>query len=170
MGGIGSGGAPGSGRQSKSEHQRFLDGGADKRGRKRPKKPAAPKPVAMPGDVSDAVRPIWLALAPHATTARTLTPATVGAFRDLCEAIVLKRRLLDAIEAGGLTYLKVTIDGAGQEHMEQKANPLLAQHRGMMQRVEAGLKCFRLSPIGKEMSAPEVPSSPFDEFDAWLLQ
>lgn len=165
MGGIGSGGQLGTGRKRKSDRARFLDGGADKRGAKKAAKPAPLQPVSMPLDLPDAQRAIWFELAPHAIAARTLGPSTVAAFRDLCEAIVLKRQLLAEIDANGLTCLKVTIDGSGQEHTERKANPLLAQHRGMMQRVEAGMARFRLAPIGKEISEPVKPDDPFDEFE-----
>jgi hypothetical protein len=130
----------------------------------------APEAVPMPADLPADQRQVWLELAPHAREARTLTHGTAQAFRDLCEAIVLKRSMLARLEADGLTYLKVTIDGSGQEHTEVKAHPLLAQHRGMMQRVEAGMTRFRLSPIGKEMATSEPEADPFAEFDGDTVQ
>jgi hypothetical protein len=120
----------------------------------------------MPSDLPAEQAAVWGELAPLALTQRTLLAATVQAFRDLCEAIVLKRSMLERIEADGLTYLKVTVDGAGTEHSELKAHPLISQHRGMMQRVEAGLARFRLAPIGKEILPAAEPSDPFDEFDS----
>jgi hypothetical protein len=97
--------------------------------------------------------------------AGTLTPGTVEAFRELCQAIVRERVLWAQIQAGGLQYVKVMIDGAGNEHQELKANPLLGHHRGMLQRVEAGRRAFRLAPVGKSMLPPAAPEDPFDEFD-----
>jgi hypothetical protein len=168
MGGKGSGGArPGSGRKSKDADAKWLGGNAGKRdGQKPPKAPAPFELIAPLVGLTDAQIEVWNDLAPHACAQRTLTAQTARAFADLCEAIVLKRRLMASIEANGLTYLKVTIDGAGQEHTEQKANPLLAQHRGMMQRVEAALLRFRLSPIGKELApAAASPKDEWAEFD-----
>lgn len=126
--------------------------------------------IAAPADLPEAQREVWNELAPHACAAKTLTEGTVAAFRDLIEAIVIKREMLAQIRRDGLTYLKVTIDGSGQEHTEVKAHPLIGQHRGMMQRVEQGMLRFRLSPMGKELEQPEPPEDPFAEFDGGAVQ
>lgn len=115
--------------------------------------------------MTEEVGVVWDRLSGHALKARTLTPATVEAFRDLCAAIVLRDALHTNIIAGGFTFLKVTVDGAGVEHQEKKKNPLLADHRGWQQRVEQGLIRFKLSPIGKELAEPQKPEDPFAEFD-----
>lgn len=167
MGGKGSGGARvGAGRKSKTQAQKWLGGNAGKRGSRAKPKPAAIALIAAPPNLSADQVAAWNELAPHACAERTLVAGTVAAFRDLCEAIVVKRELLEQIQKDGYTYLKVTIDGAGQEHQEVKAHPLLAQHRGMMQRVEAGMLRFRLSPIGKELLPPEKPKDEWDDLDA----
>lgn len=168
MGGIGSGGHGAVGRKPKASALKSLQGGRDRR--KAPAVPAKvvliPAPAGVPGDVAS----VWNELAPFACEQRTLVPATVAAFRDLCEAIVSKRKMAEQIESDGLTYLKVTIDGSGQEHNEIKAHPLISQHRGMMQRVEAGFVRFRLAPIGKEIAPPEQPQDEFSEFDDGTVQ
>lgn len=89
----------------------------------------------------------------------TLTEATYMALRDLCEAIVLKRRLLRAVDDEGVTI--ITLQG------HKAAHPLLTQFRGLMQRVEAGMLRFRLSPMGRELPKPpgESPVDAFAEFD-----
>jgi hypothetical protein len=102
---------------------------------------------------------LWSELAPHALASHTLTLETALAFRDLVEAIVVKRALLTRIEADGLVYIKVMVDGAGTEHQELKSHPLLTQFRGLMQRVEAGMARFRLTPDGKDHGAPAVPKA-----------
>lgn len=164
MGGSGSGGCRvGSGRKPKAQAVRALHG--TKR-RLRAAEASARGAVALPADLSDGARGVWGNLAPHAREARTLTVATAAAFADLCEAIVSKRAMAAQIARDGLTYLKVTVDGAGQEQAEIKAHPLIAQHRGMMQRVETGLLRFGLSPNGKPLeSALPVEVDPFAEFD-----
>jgi hypothetical protein len=170
MGGKGSGGArPGTGPKPKAAHTAHVHGSRRQRGAK----PVEVPPITLipaPSDLTEAQLAVWNELAPQACAERTLVASTIRAFRDLCEAIVLKQSMAAAIEANGLTYLKVTIDGAGQEHTEQKANPLLSQHRGMMQRVETGMLRFRLSPMGKEIIPSEVPADPFDEFDQETVQ
>lgn len=167
MGGIGSGGQPGTGRKPKDDRTAFVHG---REGAKAPKPSAPLATVTMPSDLPAEQAAIWTELAPHALSAHTLTEATASAFRDLCEAIVIKRSMLERIQADGLTYEKVTVDGAGVEHTELKAHPLISQHRGMMQRVEAGYARFRLAPVGKEIAAPVGDADPFDEFEGGPVQ
>lgn len=136
-----------------------------KRAKQHPAVPAPKLPILPPPDgLTEAQRAVWVDLAPHAAGERTLTPATAAAFRDLCEAIVSKARMQAQIDADGLTYLKVTIDGAGQEHQEVKAHPLISQHRGLMQRVEAGFARFRLAPSGKPLSPAVETKDEWSEF------
>src|SRR4051794_23364702 len=153
MGGKGSGGARvGAGRKAKTQAQKWLGGNAGKRGSSAKPKTVDVALIAPPADLPDDQAAIWNELGPHACAARTLTEGTAAAFRDLCEAIVLKRMMFAAILKDGLTHAKVTLQmdesGGGLQAVEQKAHTLLAQHRGMMQRVEAGLLRFRLSPMG----------------------
>lgn len=99
---------------------------------------------------------MWNDLAPQAVKEGTLTEATYLALRDLCEAIVLKAKLLRKVHDDGLTVY-------GPQGL--KAHPLLPQFRGLMQRVEAGLLRFKLAPMGKEIPKNEQPEDPFAEFD-----
>lgn len=123
------------------------------------------EPVEAPSGLPAEQRAVWLALAPHATAAGTLTAATSAAFADLCEAICLKRDMKTAIDEAGLTYLKVTIDGAGQEHQEQKAHPLLSRYVAQAVRVEAGQTRFMLTGTGKPAAVVAPPEDQFSEFD-----
>jgi hypothetical protein len=128
----------------------------------------------VPVDLPLAQAAVWAELSPHALAARTLTPGTAMAFRDLCEAIVLKQMMLAEILADGLTGQKVTLQmdekGGGLQSVEKKGHTLLTAHRGMMQRVEAGLLRFRLSPIGKEILPTEPPTDEWAEFDTHGVQ
>jgi hypothetical protein len=127
--------------------------------------------LPAPAGLSEAEAEVWNELAPHACAARTLVEASARSFTDLCENIVLKRKMAASVEADGLTFLKVTVDGAGQEHREVKAHPLLSQYRGILQRVEAGFQRFKLTPMGKPMeAAEEVAADPFAEFDEGPVQ
>jgi hypothetical protein len=143
MGGKGSGGARiGAGRKPKALAAHLLHGTATARARTTGSPPPVepfPPPVGLPDDV----RAAWLDLAPHAFTARTLTPATAYAFTLLCRNIVLERALATAaVTRGG------------------------PDHRALIQRLDIELARFCLAPIGKALWDP-VPATedPFAEFD-----
>ena len=160
----------GAGRKPKGATVLSLHGG-------RVRQPAQAAPTVAQGPLPDVKQPegmpeasqvLWNELAPHALEARTLTDGTAAAFRDLCEAIVLKRMMLAEILADGLTGTKVTLQmdeaGGGVQSVEKKAHTLLSQYRGMMQRVEAGFTRFRLAPMGKEIIVAQKAVDPFEEF------
>ena len=124
---------------------------------RKPKLAAVPAPVKPPSTNSDAggaepfeefdapddltreERAVWLKLAPHAFQRRTLTRATAYQFELLCRNIVLERRQAsDPEQVGG------------------------ANHRGLIQRVDAELLRFDLAPNGKphgQVGAPEKPKT-----------
>jgi phage terminase small subunit len=116
-------------------------------------------PADLPADHRD----FWHRYAGQAITARTLTERTVAAFRLLCELDAELRVAKVVIEHDGRTYIKVTIDGAGQEHQELKAHPLTGSYRQLAQRVEALLARFGLAPFGKpvESAAKKATANPW---------
>ena len=145
MGGKGSGGhRVGSGRKPKAIALKVLQGAASLAER-RQSAVSLPQVTEFdaPNDLTTDERNVWLALAPGAFKARTLTPATSYAFCLLIRNVLLERQLrADVEQAGG------------------------PNHRGILQRVEAGLTAFGLRALGKPMidEAPKV-MDPFDEFD-----
>lgn len=170
MGGFGSGGRrPGAGRKPKSAAERALTGWASHGSRTKADKvadlraaraeqalPILPPPADLPED--SPVRAVWLELAPLAAAARTLTLVEAFAFRELCEAIAFKRRLSDEIQRDGIT---VPDEGRGG----RKKHPLLSEHRGWQQRVDAGLARFKLSPMGREVLPPEPAKDEWSDFE-----
>jgi hypothetical protein len=158
MGGKGSGGARvGAGRRRQTQQEQWIAGAVSRSPEQAGRKPTAalapPEPVSRPLDLNDAEVDVWEDLAPQALANLTLTPATRFAFRDLVEAIVMRRAMRAAIGE------ELTVaDDKGNE----KAHPLITHHRGMMQRVEAGLARFRLAPFGKEiLPQGDAPADPF---------
>ncbi len=144
MGGKGSGGArPGSGPKKKDAVARALDGNAGHRGKVLAHPSSAPSTSSAPWLIVDEEhapdalsvdeRNVWLSLAPLALGRGTLTPETHYAFQQLCRNVVLERRYA------------VSPDGAGTPN-----------HRGMIQRVEAGLGDFGLRAFGKPLAPPEA--------------
>lgn len=100
-------------------------------------------PVATPLDLVVEEQKVWDALAPHATALRTLTPATEWSFRMLCRNVVLEETLAKSEQRGG------------------------PNHRGILQRVDAELLRFNLSPCGKPIyeAEPEAkPANPLAKF------
>lgn len=121
--------------------------------------------VAMPA-LEPAVAAVWAELAPLATKAGTLVTTTVPAFVRLCQMVVNHAKFQAQIDKDGLTYLKVTIDGSGQEHTEVKAHPLLTRAQTLDNAVRATMKDFAINPFGKPLAeAFPKPVDPFAEFE-----
>jgi hypothetical protein len=155
MGGFGSGGKrPGAGRKKKTDLEKEIGGNAGRRVPAmivaHPSSPKAelstPAPTAVapvervppPKDLTEDERKVWDALAPHALAKRTLTKATAWAFRMLCRNIVLENRYANSVNDQGS-----------------------ANHRGMIQRIDAELARFSLAPSGRPMyEAPTKDGSP----------
>lgn len=127
----------GSGRKPKAAVARALDGNANHKGRLLPHPSAVTPPPAAkvfdeadaPNDLSTDERNVWLELAAHATANGTLTDATSLAFRMLCRNIVLERQYMGSVADRGS-----------------------ANHRGLIQRVDAELLRFNLAPCGKPVA------------------
>jgi len=148
MGGKGSGGRRvGSGQKRKSDLEHAISGTTMKLGTLLAHPSAtAVAPIEMfdpPKTLRGNARQVWLELAPHAFEARTLTRATELGFVILCRNVALERKL------------------AGKTTTAGRSN-----HRGMIQRVDAELTKFCLSPFGKALyaAAPAATVSPLDRF------
>jgi hypothetical protein len=98
-----------------------------------------------PDDLTLPERQVWLELAPHASQNRTLTKATALSFRLLCRNIVLERELATSAEHRGG-----------------------ANHRGVLQRVDAELLRFNLSPCGKAIYEAEPEAQPVNPLAKFL--
>jgi hypothetical protein len=114
---------------------------------------APPTPPGPPSDTFDPpttlrgkARAVWLELAPQAFEKRTLTRATELSFVILCRNVALERKMATR------KY------GAGN-----------ANHRGIIQRVDAELAHFCLAPFGKPLSE-EKPAAVVSSKWAGLLK
>ena len=105
-----------------------------------------PAPVVdefdAPNDLTADERNVWLELAPHGFAAGTLTRATSYGFRLLCRNIVLERELAANVEQRGG-----------------------ANHRGLIQRIDAELARFVLAPMGKPLVEQKAPEDEWAQFD-----
>lgn len=102
-----------------------------------------------PADLPAEQRDFWHRYAQSAIEQGTLTTHTVAGFRLLCGDSAKLSAWERQIAKDGETYLKITIDGSGQEHQEVKAHPLLAPSIRLSQRVDAGLGRFKITANGK---------------------
>lgn len=78
-----------------------------------------------------------------------LHAGTVPGFVLLCQWAYRSDELWACIQSRGYEQEKVTIDGAGSEHREYKANSLLSQWRGLTARMEQGMARYGLTADGK---------------------
>lgn len=125
-----------------------MDGGNDE--------PAGAAVSAIPPeDMPVEERDFWHRYANLAIERRTLTAHTVPAFRLLCELEAEKQAVKKTIDKDGRTFVKVTVDGSGQEHEELKAHPLKGDYARLAKDVSALMSKFMLSPFGK----PAGPSA-----------
>lgn len=168
MGGDGSGGARvGTGPKPRDIRAAWLGGHAGKRSHRAAPEQPERAPVARPEGLAADIEAVWDDLAPHAIQAGTLVPGTVPAFLRLCQAILKHAQMEQKIAQDGLTYLKVTIDGSGQEHTEIKAHPLISRASSLDNSIRAWFKDFAINPFGKPLAAATVkPADPFAKFGA----
>jgi hypothetical protein len=148
----------GAGRKPLTRRERWLGGNAGKRPLALVASPARPvdiQPVAD-ADTPEVLRPeelvYWRMWAPIAQANGTLHAGRVPGFVLLCQWAQKADRFWACIEERGLEQEKVTIDGAGQEHREYKANSLLARWSDAMKRVEQLQARFGLTADGKVAS------------------
>jgi hypothetical protein len=142
----------GSGRKPKTAAAHIFAGTARGSHKEAAKAPALPAEfVHEPASLSREGAEVWRGLAPYAMAARTLTAATAEDMRELCEMVVEMRAVL----------VERRKEGWSDQGMR-----LAKEYRGLVQRVEAKMRGFRLSPVGKEMAeaAPKVVD-PWAEFD-----
>lgn len=152
----------GAGRKPQTARVLNLRGGRDRAVARPAAVPSAP--VAMPEALPPEVQAIWVELAPHAMAAATLTAGMVPSFVRLCRAVAKQARWEAQIARDGDTYLKVTIDGSGQEHFEVKAHPLISKAQGLESQIRAWMKDFAINPFGKPLAVAEPAADPFAEF------
>lgn len=164
MGGRGSGGRrPGAGRKPNTARVLALRGGRERQVSRPVEQPAK---VEQPVDMAAEVAAVWAELAPSALKAGTLVPTTAAAFRRLCQAVVSHGQMQAQIERDGLTYLKVSVDGAGVEHSEVKAHPLISRAQALDNAIRAWFKDFGINPFGKPLAdVTPKPADPFAEFE-----
>jgi len=113
-----------------------------------------PKSVmpTMPDDLDKDAQEVWTVLGPKLFRLGLLTEADGDAFAILCQ-IRGRLKQLHAMARGEegpiLMQLRVTVDGAGQEHSELKASPIIKEARLHYQLFRQYAAEFGLSPRGR---------------------
>lgn len=161
----------GAGRKPYTRRERWLGGNAGKRplalvsAAREPIKPVESVTtvigphdgVSYPAVLLEGERAYWDLWSPLGFANGTLHEGTVPGFVLLCQWARKADAFWQCIEERGLEQEKVTIDGAGQEHREYKANGLLARWSDAMKRVEQLQARYGIAADGK------VPTGQGDE-------
>lgn len=119
------------------------------------------EPIPPPEHLSEAKRAVWERFAPQAHAIGTLIPGKEGGFELLCDVTAKYEAIERIIDTEGWTYLKVTIDGAGQEHQEQKRHTLWPQLAIFAVRRQQALKEFCLTANGRPSSSGAPVANPW---------
>ena len=94
---------------------------------------------------------VWDSLAPHALKLNKLTPATLFAFRELLDTIVLKRATLSEIS-------RQTLASA-------EAQGLITKYAALQTKVDNGMSLYGLLPTRGASMVEQVETDPFAEFE-----
>jgi hypothetical protein len=152
----------GAGRKPHTRRERWLGGNAGHHplvvvpGGKATASAVVDEPVAQPDVLKDAEAAYWKLWEPLATRRGMLHSDTVPGFVLLCQWAARADAMWECIQGRGYEQEKVTIDGAGQEHREYKANSLLSQWRGLTARVEQAMARYGLTADGKVPTGAEA--------------
>ena len=116
--------------------------------------------IGPPDDLPADQRDFWGRNAARAIAQGTLTKRTEETFRLLCEMDAERRETKRTIDRDGRTFIKVTVDGSGQEHQELKAHPLKSDYARLCKSVETLMARFKLAPFGKAeiQTKPKSPA------------
>lgn len=120
--------------------------------------------VTPPDDLPADQRDFWGRNAQRAIAQGTLTKRTEETFRLLCEMDAERRETKKTIDRDGRTFIKVTVDGSGQEHQELKAHPLKSDYARLCKSVETLMARFKLAPFGKaeiQTKSKSAPANPW---------
>lgn len=148
----------GAGRKPHTRRERWLDGNAGKRSialvtpDKLPPatvSTADAEPIEAPAVLTPAEVAYWDLWAPSAKARGLLTEETRHGLVLLCQTARRAAEMWGDISSRGMVFEKVTVDGAGQEHHEYKAHPLLSHWRALMARMEQLQARYGLAADGK---------------------
>ena len=127
--------------------------------------PAPPEgAVTCPATLSSGAQAVWADVAPVALAMRTLTPADVWAFSDLC-ALLPPAPAISAEKSAPefkVLVMKATVDGDGNVHLEARENPVLRMERQVSSSLRPYFEKFGLEPVGRariQVKKPEQPVS-----------
>lgn len=128
------------------------------------KEPAESSLSAVPPeDLPAGQREFWHKYAGFAIEKRTLIPHTEANFRLLCQQAWVMDLMLDKLIRDDWTQVKVTIDGSGQEHREQKAHALLSAYQKCVKQVDSLEARYGLAAFGKA----ELPMAKKTAVNQW---
>ena len=114
---------------------------------------------APPEDLTGEALKEWHRMVSRLEASRTLTIADGAALLNYARLHADACRLQDALDALDQPFFeKVSVDGAGVEHIEPKVHPGFAQLRSYRQALRMFLQEFGLTPVSRSRVRVETPT------------
>ena len=127
-----------------------------------------PKPEGL----SEMAAAEWHRMCDRMRLAGTLATTDDAALLRYVRSFELVERLEAQLATEPLTFLKVTVDGSGQEHQEKKANPLVSKVLAAQPPVRALLAELGQTPASRARvripGASKDDVDPSTDFSEWL--
>ncbi len=119
------------------------------------------EPPSAPEHLSKAERAVWERYAPLALATGMLTREKAPGFEHLCEIVATYQALKVRIDTEGWTSIKVSVDGAGVEHQEEKRHALWSQLQTFAVRRESALRSYGLFANGRPATTGAPAANPW---------
>lgn len=120
-------------------------------------------PLPAPEHLSEAEQVVWERYAPLAQATGLLRPESAPGFEHLCQIVSTYERLKERIDAEGWTFVKVSVDGAGVEHSEEKRHALWSQLQTFAVRRESALRSYGLFANGRAPMSGAPVANPWSQ-------
>ena len=155
------------GRSPKPTHLKIIEG--EKNKNRINKNEPKPRPVApnCPKHLDKVARAEWNRMAPLLEKLGILTEIDGTAFAAYCQLYSRWIAIEKELRNSKLLMLKHTIDGAGNEHIEAKANPLEVMARQTLQQIRSYCMEFGMTPSSRSRMTI-VGKEEDDEFEGLL--
>ena len=118
-----------------------------------PQNEPKPRPIKpyQPKGLDANAKKVWKRLSPILCRLGLLTEADSDNFASLCQNISRLEMIREMINKmnGKILMIKHTVDGAGNEHIEAKTNPLMVEERMRMEILRSQAQEFGLTPRGR---------------------
>jgi len=136
---------------------------------KRPLNGNEPRPEGKipdcPSHLDSVAKKEWERVAPMLVKLGLLTEMDRPALAAYCQLYSRWVAIEEEMEESKLLMLKHTVDGAGNEHVETKQNPLVIMSRQILKEIRAFCVEFGMTPSSRaKLSVSPNPEDPMDKY------